>query len=285
VVAVITVVAVTAAGLVLLRGRPTRLRRLASRPGTGRRATAPVARWLAPRLVAADVPWPAEVAAAVWVAGVAGLGGLGLAAGGAALGAVAGAAALVGPPIALATASGRQEARLEAELPGLLAAVARSLRSGASIPAALREASALDTVAATDLAEVVAEADSGLPLADALGRWAVRRPRPGIRLVVGTLSVALTSGGMPARAVDGAAATLRERSEVDREVRALATQARLSAVVVTVAPLVFAALGVLGDGRTATFLLRTPTGLACLTVGVALDAFGGWWMARIAGSA
>jgi tight adherence protein B len=66
-------------------------------------------------------------------------------------------------------------------------------------------------------------------------------------------------------------------------VQALATQARISAVVITVAPLAFAALGVLGDEHTATFLLRTPRGLACLAAGVALDAFGAWWMARLAG--
>jgi tight adherence protein B len=235
--------------------------------------------------VAADVDWTVSSAALVWVAAVAGLGLLGFLAGGLALALLAGSAGIVGAPVALGTASGRRDARLERELPGLLAAVARSLRSGASIPAALREASTSPTVAAEDLAEVVAQAERGLPLLDALDGWVVRRPLPSVRLVVGILSVALTSGGMPARAVDGAAATLRERAEVDREVRALATQARLSAVVVTVAPLAFAALGVLGDGRTATFLLRTPTGLTCLALGVALDAFGGWWMSRIARSA
>jgi tight adherence protein B len=106
-----------------------------------------------------------------------------------------------------------------------------------------------------------------------------------VRLVVGVLTVALASGGTPARAVDGVASTLRERAEVDRELQALATQARTSAVVVTLAPLAFGLLGVLGDQRTAAFLLRTPTGLVCLTVGVVLDGFGAWWMTRIAASA
>jgi tight adherence protein B len=98
------------------------------------------------------------------------------------------------------------------------------------------------------------------------------------------LTVALEAGGAPARAVDGVASTLRERAEVDREMRALATQARASAVVITVAPLAFATLGVVGDERTAHFLLRTPAGLGCLAAGVALDAVGAWWMARIAAS-
>ncbi len=46
-----------------------------------------------------------------------------------------------------------------------------------------------------------------------------------------------------------------------------------------------ASLGVLGDERTAEFLLGEPAGLACLTAGVALDGVGAWWMHRIAGAA
>jgi tight adherence protein B len=237
-----------------------------------------IERWLAPRLAAADVDVPVDRLvvgglAGVVVSGVVGgpvLAGVGLVAG------------LVSAVVALRLLSGRREARLERELPRLLEAVARSLRSGASVPGALRDAAATDGLAAADLAVVLVEVDRGRPLVEALDRWAGRRASAAVRLVVGVLSVALGSGGAPARAVDGVAATLRERAEVDREVRALATQARASAVVITVAPLAFAALGLLGDEQTADFLLRTPTGLACLAAGIALDAAGAWWMARIA---
>jgi tight adherence protein B len=241
-----------------------------------------VEHWLGPRLAAADVDVAVDRSALGWAAGVAALVVVGLMAGGpvpAAFGLGVGVAA---PVVALGLLAGRRAARLERELPRLLEAVARSLRSGASIPVALRDAAATDGLAATDLAAVLADADRGRPLSDALDRWVDRRPSASVRLVVGVLTVALASGGAPARAVDGVAATLRERAEVDREVRALATQARASAVVITVAPLAFAALGLLGDEQTADFLLRTPTGLACLAVGVGLDAAGAWWMSRIA---
>ncbi len=177
---------------------------------------------------------------------------------------------------------GREEARLGRELPVLLEVIARSLRSGASVSTALREASTGETLAAADLAAVLRAADQGVPMADALDGWARRRSTPGIRLTVGALAVAVRSGGSPARALDGVAATLRSRNEVEREVRALATQARASAAVMAVAPVAFALLGVLGDHRTATFLLGTAGGLACLVAGLALDVAGAWWMARIA---
>jgi tight adherence protein B len=256
---------------------PDRPRRSAT-PAGGR-----VGSWLTPRLEAADLAIDPAVAARCWLAAVGGLAALAGAVGGLGLLVVGLAAGVLLPVIALAAVDDRRDARLERELPALLEAVARSLRSGAAIPAALREAADTGSLAAEDLAFVLGDVDRGRPLTGALDRWTERRPVPGVRLAVGALTVALASGGAPARAVDGVAATLRERAEVDREVRALATQARASAVVITVSPLAFAALGVLGDERTATFLLRTPSGLACLAVGVALDGLGAWWMTHIAG--
>jgi tight adherence protein B len=268
--------AVLAVGLLLVR--PPQRGRLARPPSSV--GLGPLERWLAPRLAAADIEPPAGSAV---LAALAGVTTVGLVAGGPVLAVLALLAAGGATVVTLSLLDGRRDARLERELPALLEAVARSLRSGAAIPVALREAATSGSLAAEDLAAVLAEVDRGRPMAVALYRWAAGRPRPGVRLVVGALRVALASGGTPARAVDGVAATLRERAEVDREVQALATQARISAVVITVAPLAFAALGVLGDEHTATFLLRTPRGLACLAAGVALDACGAWWMARLAG--
>jgi len=278
------VLAVAVVALVVGRPQRRRLRELAA-PAARRRPGGRVEQWLAARLVSADIDRPASLVAASWAVAVGLTTALGLMAGGPVLGLLGALVAGLAPSVVLSATGGRRDARLARELPALLESVARSLRSGAAIPSALREASATGSAAAADLAEVVAETDRGLGLGEALGRWADRRPLPAVRLAVGVLSVALASGGTPARAIDGAAATLRERAEVDRELQALATQARTSAVVVTLAPLAFAGLGVLGDQQTATFLLRTPTGLVCLAVGVALDGFGAWWMTRIAASA
>ena len=81
------------------------------------------------------------------------------------------------------------------------------------------------------------------------------------------------------------AATLRDRRAVAAEVDALAAQARASALVMMGAPVAFAALGLLSDPEVARFLLATPAGLACLVVGLGLDAMAGWWMVGIARSA
>jgi tight adherence protein B len=121
-----------------------------------------------------------------------------------------------------------------------------------------------------------------VPFVDALDDWVRARPTQGVRLTVGALAVAVTSGGSPARGLDGVAATLRARNEVEREVRALATQARTSAAVMAAAPVGFAVVGVLGDSGAAAFLFGSAGGWACLLAGLLLDALGAWWMARIA---
>jgi tight adherence protein B len=93
--------------------------------------------------------------------------------------------------------------------------------------------------------------------------------------------LAAAVGATPARAVDGVAATLREREDVAAERRALAAQSRASVIVLSAAPLVFAVLLGLSDSAATRFLVGSPAGWACLVVGVALDGAGAWWMATL----
>ena len=234
----------------------------------------------------AGVAWPADATWAAWLAAVALAAVAGAVVGGPALAVIAAVAATAGPVVALRTAGGRGDRRLEAAVPVALERVARSLRSGAAPVAALREAAAHtasgDTMGlASDLAAVVADVDAGEPFVAALDRWAERRPLPSIRLAVAALALGAETGGAQAQALDGLATTLRDRLAVAAEVRALSSQARLSALVITVAPLGFALFAAATDPRSAAFLLRTPLGIVCLCVGLTLDAIAAWWMARL----
>jgi tight adherence protein C len=102
-----------------------------------------------------------------------------------------------------------------------------------------------------------------------------------VRVAVAALVLGTQSGGAPARAVDGVAAGLRARIAVAAEVRALSTQARLSAVIIAVAPVAFAILASATDAGIAGVLFGTRVGGVLLTVGLALDGAGALWMARI----
>lgn len=176
----------------------------------------------------------------------------------------------------------RQERRYGHVLPVALDAVARSLRSGHSLRRAVADAGeGIAGPVGDDLQQVVASADAGRPLAAALDDWAAQRPRPDVLLVVAALGLAAETGAASAHAVEGVASTLRRRLVAAAEAHALGAQARASAVVLAAAPPALAVASVLGGGAAARFLLRTPVGVACLVVGLALDGLGAFWMARL----
>lgn len=163
-----------------------------------------------------------------------------------------------------------------------LEAVASALRSGAGVRAAVEEA--VPPAAPSlrrDIETMRAEVAAGAGVTRAFDRLAERRPSPEMRLAAAALDLA-AAGGPAAQAIDGVAATLRQRAAAAADARALGSQARLSAVVIAVAPLAFMALAGLGDQRSIRFLTGTPIGWAVLAAGLALDGLGALWMARLA---
>lgn len=222
------------------------------------------------------------VAWTAWLAGLAAAVVLGLLAGSPALGVLAPVAVAVGSLTVVRSRRGRADADLERALPAALEAVARGLRSGASLGQALSEAAgATSGRLGAELRRVSAEAGHGTSLVESLDRLAVRRELPGVRLAVAALCLGVETGGAQARAVDGVAVTMRERLAVAAEVQALSSQARISALVIGLAPLGFGAFAAATDPGHADFLLRTPLGLGFVSVGLALDGLGWLWMKRL----
>jgi tight adherence protein B len=222
---------------------------------------------------------------ATWIVGTAGAAlivaaiGLTVGVGAAALAAVV---VTIGPTVAIGMATRRRHQHLGATLPGALDELARSLRSGASLAQAIKDAGAATPgPIGDDLTRIAAAHQAGMSLGEALRLWPSLRPVPGVGLAASALVLGLGAGGTHARAVDGVASTLREHLAVASEVRAQASQAQASAWVIGLAPLGFTALACLADPRAARFLLQTTAGLACVAIGLTLDAIGAVWMARI----
>lgn len=188
---------------------------------------------------------------------------------------------LAGPPLRR-----RRLRRRDEQLVPWLERVASGLRAGLSLAGAL---SAAAPTAPWPLREDLArlEGDIGsLGLAVGLARWAERSgTSPAVTLTASALDLGATAGGEIARAVDRVAASLRDRSEAQAEVRALATQARASAAVLGLAPLGFCALLATVEPAVPRLLLTTPVGWACLVGGLGLEAAGAAWMARIVAGA
>ena len=169
-----------------------------------------------------------------------------------------------------------------AQLPEALDRLAATLRGGASVPVAIADVGGgFPAPLGPELAALGAEAAGGRPTADVLDAWASAHDDRGTRLAATALVLAGSVGAAPARAADGVAATLRERADLADERHALAAQARMSAVVLSVAPIGFAALLSASDAGAQAFLLGSPAGWACLATGLVLDAAGAAWMTRL----
>jgi Flp pilus assembly protein TadB len=181
----------------------------------------------------------------------------------------------------LSGGAARVRRRSDRALPALLDHVTRQLRSGASLPLAVRTAAAASPDAGTF--RMADELAVGAPLAPAVEAWHRDCPTPARALVAAALLLASEAGGAVASVLDGVTDTLRDRIALDREVAALSSQARASAAVLVVAPVAFSVLAATADHRVADVLLGHPLGWACLAVGVALDGVGALWMSRLVG--
>lgn len=181
----------------------------------------------------------------------------------------------------------REQARRRAELPAALDSIARSLRSGGSLRAALLETLAGGVVAPAltrDLEDIARSLDLGFGLPEALRAWSIECPEGGVRFGAAALAVGSASGSLSARSVDEVASALRLRLEADAETRAQAAQAQVSALVMVVAPIVFLALVAAADPAVARVVTSTPIGWLVVAGGLALDAAAALAMRRIIGS-
>lgn len=175
----------------------------------------------------------------------------------------------------------RRLRRVDNGLPAWLDGAARAARAGASLRDALLDGASIarDRAVGVYLASFVDALRQGATLREALG--ALEGERSSARdLVLRALRLAAETGGPSASILDAVSSTLHERTQLAREVRALASQARASATVMAIAPVVFAAGAMAADPRVGEFLGSGP-GLVCVTVGAVLDAAGAVWMARL----
>jgi tight adherence protein B len=190
-------------------------------------------------------------------------------------------AVLVGGPAALHGLRNRRARAISAAVPDSLERVAAELRSGGTVGTAIAWLASDPGSLAEDFARVEARMQLGAALPDALATWANERDGSGVQSVAGALAVAHEQGGRAADALESLATSLREQLGVVAEARALSAQARYSAVVVGVGPIVYLAFTIVVDPRTVDALFGTSLGRLCLVVALALEGAGAWWMRRI----
>jgi tight adherence protein B len=240
--------------------------------------------WLEPRLVrmldAAAIDTPPVQVLHMWllVAFVAGILGVALEV---QVGFLAVAGVLLGGPVVLRGLRHRRARAITAAVPDALERVAAELRSGGTVGTAIAWLATDRGLLAADFTRIETRVQLGAALPHALAAWADERDASGIRSVAGALAVAHEQGGRAADALDSLATSLREQLGVVAEARALSAQARYSAAVVGVGPLVYLAFTLVVDRRTVDALFGTNLGRLCALVALGLEGAGAFWMRRI----
>ena len=172
-----------------------------------------------------------------------------------------------------ARSTSRRDQPIAAELAATLDTISRRCASGESLSTALRGAVAPTLPA---FARVQALLGRGCTVQEALSAFTTTDPD--VALAVHVLDLCATQGGNVSESLDRAAATLRERHAVRLEREAQSAQARLSARVLTVVPIAFAAWTLATTPAVRAFT-ATPPGFACLALGAAVNLTG-WRLMR-----
>lgn len=186
----------------------------------------------------------------------------------------------VGAPIAwLYLRAARRRARFEAQLPEALDFIARALRAGHGLMAGLgMVASELSDPVAAEFGTVFEEVNFGVPLGEALSRMAARVDSRDLDFFVVAVSIQRETGGNLAELLGGLAGTVRERMKLAGKVRALSSEGRLSAVLMTALPFVLGAILNFINPEYMSLLWTTPEGRQTVAVMLVMMLVGSIWI-------
>ncbi len=169
-----------------------------------------------------------------------------------------------------------REQALVQQLPDTLEMIVRALRIGQSVDGALKEVAASSPApVGTEFRLVYEEMAMGLSFEHALTNFEKRFTRvTDVKIMCTAFIVQRETGGNLTRILSGLAATIRERFQLKRQVRALTAEGRTSALILGLLPLFFAAITYLFNPRYIDTLVSHPAGRKLLILAAAFVAVG-----------
>jgi tight adherence protein B len=182
----------------------------------------------------------------------------------------------------LVRARKKRQKLMSEQLPDVLSILASSLRAGHSFLQALDQvAGEIKDPSAGEFNRVVAEIRLGRSIDDAMVEMADRVGSEDMRWAVMAVNIQRQVGGNLAEVLDIVANTVRERAYVQRQVRVLSAEGRLSIAILSALPFgIFAYLAFMNPEYVSP-LFTTMMGRILLLVGGALMATGIFVMTRI----
>lgn len=157
---------------------------------------------------------------------------------------------MVLPIMALKFLRKRRHKHFGLQLPEALELITRSLKAGHPVPVAISMvAREMPDPIGTEFGVVADEVTYGSTLVNALHSMFERVGHEDLPLFVTAVSIQSSSGGNLREILDGLSGTIRERGKLRRKVRAISTEGRISAYILTAVPalLMAAIFGLMPD--------------------------------------
>lgn len=187
-----------------------------------------------------------------------------------------------GPPLVLRFLASRRRKRFGNQLPDALTTLAGSLRAGRSVGQAMESLSReMGDPMGRELRKVVAEVRLGRTLHDTLNDAADRVGSDDFRWAVLAMQIQSEVGGNLAELLDQVASTMRERTRMRGEVKALTAEGRASALMLVImVPALGGAMAAMNPSYMKP-LFTTSTGHIMLGICTVMIGGGYFWMSRM----
>ncbi len=188
----------------------------------------------------------------------------------------------LGPVVYVKRRSYRRLKQFERQLPDTLTLLAGAMRAGFSFLQGL-ETVADETIdpMQRELQRVFTEARLGRSLEDALEDVATRMQSRDLAWAVMAIRIQREVGGNLASLLDTIADTMTKRERLRREIRSLTAEGRLSGIVLSLFPPVFAGVLFLSQPEYIGKLFDDSTGIAAAVLAGLFSVIGWFWLRKI----
>ncbi len=186
-----------------------------------------------------------------------------------------GTVAALGPILWVIWCRSRRLKEFEAQLPEALGMLARGLRAGYSLPAALQMVGTeMPPPIGTEFLRVYETQNLGVPMEEALEELGERIPLVDVRFLITAISIQRQTGGDLAEILDKLSYVIRERFKLYGQVKALTAEGRLSGWVLNALPVIVFIVLLSLNPDYVMLLFRDPLGQKMIAIAGAMQIIG-----------
>lgn len=186
------------------------------------------------------------------------------------------------PEFIAASMRRRRAEKVRSELPDALDMVSNSLSAGLTLPQALmRNLSHFPPLVSEEFARILYDTRLGYSIGGAFDNFAKRLPIPDVQMVVIASKIGVAHGGNLADSYRMLSTLLRDNMAFESELKAMTTEGRMQALVMSALPAVMIVLLGLVKRDLVAPLFTTGLGLGALAVLATMQALAYFWIRKI----